>query len=221
MNLHVSMTPTQAKLYQERKAREARIAQAAIRAKDKAQEGRSQASWSELNRHMIAERAKREREAKETQERAERAERDLAKKHEAWRASWRYMIQLAAQRSYEQFRQTFADVPEPQISFADILEQTVKKYAVHGVTIQLLKSNRRTRGAVMQARFECCWRAREETGLSLPQIGQMLGGRDHTTILHSVRMYQRYREQMQGGPQVYPTGKAFCGLILPDLIITE
>jgi hypothetical protein len=221
MNVHVQMTPTQAKLYQERKAREARIAQAAIRAKDKAQEGRSQASWSELNRHMIAERAKREREAKEAQERAERAERDLAKKHESWRASWRYMIQIAAQRSYEQFRQTFADVPEPQISFADILEQTVKKYAGHGVTIQLLKSNRRTRGAVMQARFECCWRAREETGLSLPQIGQMLGGRDHTTILHSVRMYQRYREQMQGGPQVYPIGKAFCGLILPDLIITE
>jgi hypothetical protein len=221
MNLHVSMTPTQQRLYQERKAREARIAAAAIRAKDKAQEGRSQASWSELNRNMIAERARRERETKEAQDRAEKAERELAKKREAWRASWRYMIQLAAQRSYEQFRQTFEEVPEPEISFADILEQTARKYAKHGVTANLIRSNRRTRGAVMQARFEACWRAREETGLSLPLIGKLLGGRDHTTILHSVRMYERFRDQLRGGPTVYPTGKSFCGLIIPELIITE
>jgi hypothetical protein len=228
MNLHV-MTPTQAKLYQERKAREARIAQAAIRAKDKAQEGSSQASWSELNRHMIAERARREREAKEAQERAERAECDLAKRKAQWRASWNYMIQLATDKarrqaahlSYIQRQKLFADVPEPEITGAEILEQTVKKYAAHGVTINAMKSPRRTRGALIQARFEFYWRCREETGLSLPQIGRMLGGKDHTTVLHGVRMYERYREQMRGGPQVYPDAARFCGIVIPELVITE
>ena len=28
---------------------------------------------------------------------------------------------------------------------------------------------------------------REETGASLPQIGAVLGGRDHTTVMHGVR----------------------------------
>lgn len=40
---------------------------------------------------------------------------------------------------------------------------------------------------IARARQFAAWRIAEETTLSLPQIGQILGGRDHSTILHSVR----------------------------------
>ena len=36
--------------------------------------------------------------------------------------------------------------------------------------------------------------AREETNVSLPQIGRALGGRDHTTVLHG---YQKIRAQVE------------------------
>jgi F0F1-type ATP synthase membrane subunit b/b' len=229
MNLHVAMTPTQARLYEERKAREARIAAAARRAKEMKQEAKSEAAWSDLRKYVISIKAKAEREAQEAKERAEKAEREIAKRKAQWRASWNYMIQLATDKarrqaahlSYIQRQKLFADVPEPEITGAEILEQTVKKYAAHGVTINSMKSPRRTRGALIQARFEFYWRCREETGLSLPQIGRMVGGKDHTTVLHGVRMYQKFREQMRGGPQVYPDAARFCGIVIPELVITE
>lgn len=43
---------------------------------------------------------------------------------------------------------------------------------------------------VALARHEFCWRARHQTEFSLPAIGRFLGGRDHTTILHSIKKYQ-------------------------------
>jgi chromosomal replication initiator protein len=48
----------------------------------------------------------------------------------------------------------------------------------------------RTRGAVM-LRHIVCLLAREFTSLSTPQIGKVLGDRDHTTILHACRAAQR------------------------------
>lgn len=43
--------------------------------------------------------------------------------------------------------------------------------------------------SVSWARHEAVWRIRQQTNLSLPQIGRILGGRDHTTALHSERRY--------------------------------
>jgi chromosomal replication initiator protein len=43
---------------------------------------------------------------------------------------------------------------------------------------------RSRRRAVSVPRQLCMYLIREETGTSLPQIGEILGGRDHTTILH-------------------------------------
>lgn len=53
-----------------------------------------------------------------------------------------------------------------------------------------LKSNRRSKD-LMVPRHYLMWRLRHETTMSLPQIGKYLGGRDHTTVLHGVRKYQR------------------------------
>lgn len=49
-----------------------------------------------------------------------------------------------------------------------------------------LASNRRTASVVIP-RQVACYILRHCSTLSLPQIGRLLGGRDHTTILHSVR----------------------------------
>ena len=49
------------------------------------------------------------------------------------------------------------------------------------------------RADIMAARFEACWRLRSELGLSYPQIGRLLGGRDHATILHAVRKIAKAR----------------------------
>jgi chromosomal replication initiator protein len=47
-------------------------------------------------------------------------------------------------------------------------------------------SHRRSR-PICAARHAAYRMARDLTFLSLPQIGQRIGGRDHTTVLHGVR----------------------------------
>jgi chromosomal replication initiator protein len=56
----------------------------------------------------------------------------------------------------------------------------------YGVPQKLLRSHSRRQSAV-QARAAVVYLARELTELSYAQIGRALGGRDHTTIMHSYR----------------------------------
>jgi len=51
---------------------------------------------------------------------------------------------------------------------------------------------------LVTCRQEICYRLREETLFSLPQIGKLLGGRDHTTVLFAIR---RHKEIVFGGPK--------------------
>ena len=51
---------------------------------------------------------------------------------------------------------------------------------------------------LVTCRQEICYRLREETSYSLPQIGKLLGGRDHTTVLFAIR---RHKEIVFGGPK--------------------
>ena len=44
---------------------------------------------------------------------------------------------------------------------------------------------------VVAARHEAVWRVREVTKWSPPRVGQFFAGRDHTTVLHSVRRKDR------------------------------
>ena len=55
-----------------------------------------------------------------------------------------------------------------------------------GVAIIDLLSSRRTYGIVRPRQF-AMYRAKTETTLSLPMIGRLFGGKDHTTVLHAVR----------------------------------
>ena len=59
----------------------------------------------------------------------------------------------------------------------------------HGLDVEHVLSDRRTRPLV-EARIECYCRLYVECPeMSLPAIGRAMGGRDHTTVLHSIRKY--------------------------------
>jgi len=69
-----------------------------------------------------------------------------------------------------------------------IIAQVCQKYRLSKTTI---RSHRRSR-YIIQARYEAMWRMKEETTLSLPQIGRIMGGFDHTTVLHGCRRYEEW-----------------------------
>lgn len=58
--------------------------------------------------------------------------------------------------------------------------------AFYGFTVADLKGERRFK-VLVRARDMAVRRLRDELGLSMPRIGQIMGGRDHTTILESLR----------------------------------
>jgi chromosomal replication initiator protein len=57
--------------------------------------------------------------------------------------------------------------------------------AYFGVTIEEMRSQNRSRPLV-QARQIAMYLVRDLTDLSLPKIGEVFGGRDHTTVLHAM-----------------------------------
>lgn len=65
-----------------------------------------------------------------------------------------------------------------------------------GFTRSEIRSDRRNRALVFARQFVMYWTARL-TRLSLPQIGRLMGGRDHTTILHGKRSYVEKRLYMK------------------------
>lgn len=67
----------------------------------------------------------------------------------------------------------------------------VKLAARHwGVRAELLPGPSRD-GLVVAARHHAMWLIRTHTRMSLPQIGQMLGGRDHATVLSGIASHQK------------------------------
>lgn len=58
----------------------------------------------------------------------------------------------------------------------------------HNVRYLGIVGKRRSR-SIAWPRQEVYWRAYNETGASLPEIGRALGFRDHTTVMHGVRAY--------------------------------
>ena len=74
------------------------------------------------------------------------------------------------------------EVPN-EIDAATIMAQTASYF---GVTIEDIQGPSRTR-ALTTARQIAMYLVRELTDDSLPQIGKLFGGRDHTTVMHANR----------------------------------
>jgi hypothetical protein len=62
----------------------------------------------------------------------------------------------------------------------------------HGITVQMLIGNSRER-YVLAARYAAIWRMRNELQFSSTKIGELLGGRDHSTIINAISSYEKYR----------------------------
>ena len=62
------------------------------------------------------------------------------------------------------------------------------------VSVEDLKGRGRNK-EVVTPRQMAMYLLREATGLSLPQIGEVLGGRDHTTVMYSVEKVAQEIEQ--------------------------
>ena len=79
--------------------------------------------------------------------------------------------------------------PEQQAQAAQIqsiIRETADK---HNVSTEYLIGHCR-RAGVAWARFEIMARARRETGASYELIGHVLGGRNHSTIMHGISRYE-------------------------------
>jgi len=68
-----------------------------------------------------------------------------------------------------------------------------------GVSLGDLKTRRRNKTIVLPRQI-AMYLSRELTDLSLPEIGQFFGGKDHTTVLHS---YNKIKEGVNKSPSLY------------------
>lgn len=80
-------------------------------------------------------------------------------------------------------RDLIPDESGPEISASVIMEVTANFY---GVTIEDMCGEKRDKQFVT-ARQMAMYLCRDLTELSLPKIGQLFGGRDHTTVMHADR----------------------------------
>jgi len=67
-----------------------------------------------------------------------------------------------------------------------------------GVSLQELKTKRRNKQVVFPRQI-AMYLSRELTDLSLPEVGELFGGKDHTTVLHS---YKKIKEDLYKNPEL-------------------
>ncbi|MCL1853039.1 MAG: chromosomal replication initiator protein DnaA [Peptococcaceae bacterium] len=78
----------------------------------------------------------------------------------------------------------------------NISGETIQKIVAehYNMTVQELKQKKRTR-TVSFPRQVAMYLCRKHTDLSLPMIGEIFGGRDHTTVLHAYDKINQLRDQ--------------------------
>ncbi len=78
---------------------------------------------------------------------------------------------------------------------AELIMQTVSEY--YGVTLKDMVGPTRKREITVPRQI-AIYLTREMTGMSLPQIGSVFGGRDHTTVMHSCKIVEASLENSAG-----------------------
>jgi chromosomal replication initiator protein len=84
-------------------------------------------------------------------------------------------------------REALADTPGQaprQANLQQIIEPVIRFYNVKTSDLQ----SKRRHKSITGPRQVCMWLARQRTRLSLEEIGGYFGGRDHTTVMHSIRI---------------------------------
>ena len=129
---------------------------------------------------------------------------------EAYRRSWDMQAPAVWYDEY-------VAAPLKASSAAEIIRQVCKK---HGVSRDALTGPAR-RKPIMAARHEAAFRIVLELGLSSPQAGRMLGGRDHTTILSSVRRHAASSPMAMAAYQEFQTTVEATSDDLAETLICE
>ena len=90
----------------------------------------------------------------------------------------------------QQILKDFITIEEKEVSIQTIQKKTADFFDLKP---GILLSPKRTKN-IVTARHIAMYLAREFTDYSLPMIGDLLGGKDHTTVLHS---YNKIKEQLK------------------------
>lgn len=93
-------------------------------------------------------------------------------------------------------RNVIPDDSGPEIQATTIMMETAKFYAL---SLEDLRGASRSR-TLVNARQVAMYLCREMTDLSLPKIGSLFGGRDHTTVMHADR---KIRQSMSEKAIIY------------------
>lgn len=80
----------------------------------------------------------------------------------------------------------------PKTEFQRIERRAVMTF---GIRLTQLRGASRTNDVVLARQFMYYWACRR-TSLSTPQIGRLIGGRDHTSVLAGVHAYRAKRARM-------------------------
>jgi chromosomal replication initiator protein len=96
-------------------------------------------------------------------------------------------------------REALKDIPETAVSriTIDLILNVVSTHM--NVSVAEIKGDRRSKPVVL-ARHIVMYLARELTDSSLPKIGERMGGRDHTTVMHGVN---KIGKQLSEDRQLY------------------
>jgi chromosomal replication initiator protein len=96
-------------------------------------------------------------------------------------------------------REVLKDIPETASTriTIDLILSSVAEFT--GISVTEIIGDKRTR-PVVEGRHLAMYLARELTDASLPKIGERIGGRDHTTVLHAV---EKITKLMQSDRSMY------------------
>jgi chromosomal replication initiator protein len=78
-----------------------------------------------------------------------------------------------------------------RVTLQDIIDVVTSHYSVRLSDLQ----SRRRQKSITEPRQLCMWLARKRTEFSLEEIGGHFGGRDHTTVMHSIRTIEERIQQ--------------------------
>jgi len=106
--------------------------------------------------------------------------------------------------AYSTFHQRTIDIPLARNILPDLLNIKTRKITVEDIqtvvsdfySIRLadMKGKKRTKNIVLPRQI-AMYVSKEMTTMSLPEIGESFGGRDHTTVLHAVRKIVTKRKE--------------------------
>jgi chromosomal replication initiator protein len=99
-------------------------------------------------------------------------------------------LPLTVELTHEALDEIFLDRGRPEVTPTQILETVARHY---GLSTEILQGKGRSQNVAMP-RQVAMYLMREETGSSLAEIGQHLGGRDHTTVLYG---YEKMSQEVE------------------------